>query len=521
MRAAIVEQDGTVVVSSLDGLTVGSVRHVLNRPTSCSITVATLAPGLDELFSEDGTTLNEIQIWDGTTLVLWGIPVGIEEGPVETSIELVDPSWLFTKRYVGELYDSGLLGNGQFETADFTMWNVSTVDIASVDLSINSLWGDYVARLESAAPPSANKAAFQNKTLPTSTEDITYMARAYVWVEPLDPFATTDFKLGLVVQLYNSGVTFDDTTLVDEWWEMVDDSTDKNFWTRLSVPMFVPAHTGDWTLRISLASPQGVLWWDAVGLVEVKALKYLGTDQAVIAEALVEHAQDTAIEKGDLGILTDCDTTGITRNRIYPHAEHEEILQALIDLAEMEDGFDWSMVCDATTKTFTTHYPQKGSDLAETWTWGQEILDFTRSTDLSQAAGSVSMLGEGTTDTTGRADDREHRWAVSATAHSGRRLEMLEVAPPRSNIAALDARAEALIATRATPSVLTLSLRSDTVDFYSRALSGSLQTGDTVGVFIDHGSVQVDARYRIVELEADPRSRVVTPVVELVTGAWS
>lgn len=511
--ARLVEQDGTVVVADLDGVTVGPIRWVLNRPTTGSITVPTVTDGLDELVSPDGVTVREVQIFRGSDLVLWGFPVGVDWGPATTTVQLADPLWLLGRRYVGRLEDVNLLQNGSFEAGDFRNWQVGSVDTPSVDLSVNALDGSYVARLESGNPPSVNKAATQDFTVGTLTEPTVYIATGYVWVDGLTAFGQTEYELGLVCQLFNAvGV------LIDEWWQKVDDRTDRTNWTRLSVPITVPKHTGNYTLRVALASPEGVLFWDAIRLVKVERLSYIGTDQTAIAEGLVEHAQDTAYGKADLGILTDCAPTAITRARIYSFAEHENILDALISLAETTYGFDFDVVC-TTTKTFTTYYPSKGSDTGITWEWtdgASNLVEWSMSTDLSQASGSVSVLGEGTTDSEGRADDREHQWALDAVVHGGRRLELLEQAEARATTSQMRDRAEELVESLACPTSLTLTVhRTDTDDWAADVASGALAVGDTVHVTIDHGPVQVDDDYRIVELELDPVTETIRPALNL------
>ena len=520
----IVTQDGTKVVQNVDGVSVTSIRWALNEPTQCTLSIPILSTSLgpDDLVSDDGDTVNEVQVYRDGTLVGWFFPVGIDETPQTIDVTCADPLWLLSRRFVGELYEENLLNNGDFEGGTYTDGNndvpdnwtnvgISTIDVG---FSVNALEGDTICALEDGSA-TVNQYLHQDYTLPTLSQPTTYVASGYVWVEPLVPFVPTDYEHGVVIARYNSSNVIQDAS-----WGRLNGSTDRFYWTRLAAAITVPANrTGDY-LRVWLGCPAGKVYYDAVRLVEVKRLAFQGTDQASIAEELIEHSQDAGYGKADLDIATNCAATGIYRNRVYPFAEHEEILQALRDLAESADGFDYSMVCTPTTKTFTTHYPQKGTlTPVDTFRWQSgttsNIKSWARSTSLSEASGSVSILGDGTTDSTGRADDREHWWAVDDTAHSGRRLEMLERAPSRANLAELTDHATEIRDALRSPYALELELhRTGTDNWAEQIVTGALEVGDVVTVVIDHGTVQVNGQYRIVELELDPRSEVVRPVVE-------
>lgn len=511
----IVTQDGTKVVEAVDGAKVGPIRWVLNRPTTCTVELPILSSSLtpDAIVSEDGDTLNEIQVFRDGALVGWFVPIGIDEDPQLIRLTCADPLWLLSRRFVGELYDTNLLDNPSFNddtSAPPSGWSNNGVDTIETAFSYNAMDPPNVVALE-CSTASVNKYLYQDFTIPQSTEQTVWMVSAYVWVDPLTPFVATDYEHGVVIARYNAS-----NVIQDAWWARVNDSTDKLYWTRLSAPLKVPPTDGTQYLRVWLGTAEGKIFYDAVRLVEVKRLAYQGQDQAVIAQGLVEHAQDTSIQKADLDIGTDCPGTGIFLNRLYPYAEHEQILQALIDLAEGADGFDFSMVVTETTKTFTTHYPQKGSaSSVATFEWGVNIADWSRSTSIDQAVGSGAMLGPGTTDVDGRADDREHHWTADPLSHSGRRLEAVEMAPSRANLIELEDLAEELVDARKVPSVLELTVhRTDTDDWAQRIVDGTLEVGDVVTVVIDHGTVEVNATYRIVELVLDPETETITPVIE-------
>lgn len=523
--ARIVEQDGTVLVEALDGLTVDEVRWSLNRPATASITVATLAEGLELLESDDGEVVAEIQLWRGEDLVLWGVPVTIDYRPDVTAIGLADPLWLLDRRVIGDLDEENLLSNPSFEAGTYedsgldipTDWSNDALEDIDVGFSVNAIDGTDICALITDSG-GINRSLYQDVTLPASVEPGVLMFTCYAWVDPLTAFDNTspdalaDYELGLVARIYDDNVE----QVLLAWYPLTT-SVDRFGWTRMSVPIEVPEHDFNWTARFELhpALNSGKWYIDACRMVWVGRLSFLGIDQATIAETLVEHAQDPAVNKADLGILTDCPATGVPRNRLYPWAEPTTVLQALTDLADMDDGFDFDVVCTSTTKTFTTYHPLGGTVTAA-FTWGENIVDWSIGSGLANAAGSVAVFGEGTTDATGRSDDRERAWVSDPDAHSGRMLEVVEVGQVRANTSELRDQAQGVLDARRVPRVLSLSVREAGVDWVQEVVDRTLYVGDLCDVVIDHGPVQVDATYRVVEISVDPRTETVKPILELV-----
>lgn len=527
-RARIVNQAGVVLVDDLDGLTVTELRLSLNQPRTATITVPTITTGLDSLETSDGVTVNEVQVFYGARMALWGVPVVIDYGPATTTIQLADPLWLLSKRYIGDLEETNLLLNPSFENGTFVdsglvipnSWENDALEDTDVGFSVNAIDGSNIVALITDTG-GINRSLLQDVLIGTLTEPTVYVGSVYCWVEPLVAFDNTaasgeaNYELGLVVRVYD-GSDPDTDELIDEMWYKLNDAVDRFGWTRMSVPVTVPTHSGNYTIRFELhpALESGKVYWDAARLVQVRRLSFLGTDQATIAETLIEHAQDPTLNKADLGIDTNCAATGVARNRTYPFAEPLTVLDALLDLANADNGIDFEVVCTEAGKVFTTHNPQ-GNGFTASFVWPGNVVDWTLSSGLGQAAGSVAVFGEGTTDAGGLADDRERQWVSDATAHSGRLLEVVEMGSVRLNIAELYDQAAGVLDASKAPRVLTLSVRDTAVDWVERVCDGSFGIGDLCGVRIDHGPVQVNHWYRVVEIGVDPATGTISPIVEL------
>lgn len=114
------------------------------------------------------------------------------------------------------------------------------------------------------------------------------------------------------------------------------------------------------------------------------------TDLAAIARSLIDHHQDKA--GGDFGL----DTSGseATRNgdRTYYGWERKNIYDAICQLAEVDNGFDFHI--DPETRRFVAHYPMQGGRKPDL-VWADGIRSFGRSIDATVQASQVLGVGEG------------------------------------------------------------------------------------------------------------------------------
>lgn len=83
-------------------------------------------------------------------------------------------------------------------------------------------------------------------------------------------------------------------------------------------------------------------------------LAFTDVDQAFIAKGLIDYYQ--ALDWGDFGIDTSQVTaTGVVRTRTYPSDAPHVIGTRLRELADVDDGFEWTI--DPGSRVFTVAYP--------------------------------------------------------------------------------------------------------------------------------------------------------------------
>ncbi len=115
-------------------------------------------------------------------------------------------------------------------------------------------------------------------------------------------------------------------------------------------------------------------------------------DQFDIARALIEHHQDKA--DGNFGIDTTATTTsGRKRDRVYEKEAQKNIYDAVVELSEVDDGFDFNFNPD--TRGFDLFYPQRGKRRTDIVFDDRNIRQFTRQRDATgQGSEVLGKFGE-------------------------------------------------------------------------------------------------------------------------------
>lgn len=195
-------------------------------------------------------------------------------------------------------------------------------------------------------------------------------------------------------------------------------------------------------------------------------LTYAAQDQFTIARGLVNHYQGQS--GGNVGITTDVSTCGVLRDRTYYGYERKNLWDALEELAQVDNGFDfgvdvaWS--AGVPTKSLTLSYPRRGRIAGSTgivFEAGKNLLGYTFTEDGSRSARTVDALGAGdgvdmlissSTDTS--LIDAGFPLTAETVSHKDVKVK-----------ATLDGHAVAARRARAvTPTFLTLSVDPDDVD---------------------------------------------------------
>lgn len=517
----VVEPDGTVVAGSPTAWTADNLESItwrLNAPTTATVTASKTSPLLAALLSPDGATYRELQVFYGATavgadLAAWLVPARLRaSGRQPPSLQLEDPLWyLAHHRFVGHLYDDLIVLWGNFEGPhdgeDYTDHWTFTPNVTDTNPTDGVVLTPRCLQLVSAEVAGDEYAA-QSFTIPANTDDCTVTVSA--WHQLVAYSGPAAGKRGMWAELKD-----DLGNVRGRVSERIDGDTAPG-WTERTGEIDVPPHDQDWTLDLRLYAPEGTIRWDWARVHISERLRFDDTDQADIVAALVDHAQDTAIFKGDLNLASSTPATGILRSKAYEFSEHAPIWRAISELVGVDDGLDVSLAITTTTRTVTTHYPRRGSDLSLTLEWGVNVADYDYGWDGAEAKSSVSIMRGGGPGPAGGVG-REHGWARDDTALGGLRFEEVVSAQTGTRIDDCLAGAIQRLAARARPETFSVRWhRTETVNPAAEVVAGNVEPGDRVNVVIDDGWVQVDGVYRVLALTVTPADESVR--VEL--GPW-
>lgn len=140
-------------------------------------------------------------------------------------------------------------------------------------------------------------------------------------------------------------------------------------------------------------------------------LTHAAVDQFTIARGLVAHHQGKA--GGNFGIDTSAvNLSGVVRDRTYHGVELKNIFEALVELAEVENGFDFHV--DPASRELVLHYPRRGSRKPDLIFDERTIRKFARTVDRPGQASQVLGVGAGEGDAMLRRDLQD---AGAAAAH--------------------------------------------------------------------------------------------------------
>ncbi len=214
----------------------------------------------------------------------------------------------------------------------------------------------------------------------------------------------------------------------------------------------------------------------------VANLSYTAADQFAIARALIDAMQAQA--GGNVGINTGSGSSGVTRDRNYPGYQRKNIGDALTELGDVINGFDWAVdvawSAGAPAKNLNLSYPRRGRIAGTTgliFESGKNLLDYTFEEDGTRSARVVDALGAGDganmlISTAARTDLIDAGYPLTAETLAFKDVQVQ---------ATLDGHANAQVNARAaTPTFLTVSIDPDDID----GGLGHWITGDDVQVRI-------------------------------------
>lgn len=223
-------------------------------------------------------------------------------------------------------------------------------------------------------------------------------------------------------------------------------------------------------------------------------------EQLTIASSLVTYAQDDGQQgtNADLNIgIAGFAASGITRSREYTSERKHNLFEALSEFPTLEQGFDMEIVCLPNgQRTWTPYYPYKGDELDFTLEYGIDITGYSYRESARKQATKVAATGGIAEQVNGERIKQEytHEDAV-ASARYGVHVAVLP-SGARSDIPWLTARAIGAVNTRKhVIQVPEVTLNN------AHIWRHELRVGDSVGVRIDHGRVQVASTLRIKKIQ--------------------
>lgn len=465
----------------------GRIEWVLNQPGTFSFTMEMLDPQAalcQPLAREAHVKRNGTLVWAGPII---DRTVNPADGSVTYGCEGLLA--YFGQRNIDAGADrTNYLLNPQFEDSpDLDNWTAHNTT-ATVTTSQRIL-GTKSAQLVQA---SARQDAYLSQTIADfEATGVGSLLTAVAWfkIDPATWVGEALGDLGLVISRLDGSSNIITSGVFD-----IDGDTPRGSWQRAEAAVWMPPLNIE-DVEVRLYSPGGTIWWDAASVTLMESLSSAEDvddflmDEATIVENVILFLQNPANGKDDLGITTDCPTTGVERERHFQYAEHTPGLDAILEFTEMSDGVDVAVTPD---RVFHTYYRRKGTDRTATVTLSTANSEVqSERFEGGRAASGVVVLGEGD------GPDREEGGAVDASLFDGRTIE--KVITPRATTAidTLDEMAGEELARSADPRFLEVLVTTS-------ATATALEEGDIVDVDFQLGAIQASGDWRIVSRSVDP-----------------
>lgn len=442
-----------------------------------------LAVGLDQdivLAYEARVKRNGVTVLVGPWLTLDG-----DFDDDVANFQVVSWAWHFFQRFMGDAQRQDYITNGGFETGSFTGWSeFGTVTKSIEGADVNE--GDKAAKLVA----SANNQGGIQQTLTGVTHGyipgLGFFFAAYCEVTA-GAVVDDDTVLLRVSATDGTNVVSEDVT----WSSLV--GTDH--YQRVDTYLVLGGGV-TWTSTIQLFSVNGTIRWDSVHAFfqDSTTVGYPGDDQATLFRVLVEHAQDGAYSKSDLGVGVDAPPTGVKLLLGYEHYLHENIGDAIVALTERRDGFDFS--ADHAARNMKLHYPRRGS-VKDRWRVGVDrnvAKGGSLRVDGAQVRNYQVAMGDPAWS--------EEAGAVDAAELGGLTVEEVFRAPVGYPLRQLGQLVnEHVRQGKRRVYDVQLPVNDNAGDF-----AGNVDPGDTLAWSIQRGWVNLDLDARIVEIEEKPRA---------------
>lgn len=521
-KVDVVEYNGSgfdVLATDLKPVFTSPITRVLNGIGGCGLQLRYDSPVYEALCDKGTWPSRELRVFRGsaTTPIFWGIPArpakALGAGDVR-SVDFVDLMWLFTRLHFGEA-NASILNTRDFESTTLTgdPWydpdGVGTITTASDPGPID---GSKYLRLDG----SGVEYVYNDTNVTGGFVGLWPIVTGWFYI---DSGLITDypaFNIGLRVSRYaghNHGGN--PTYLRQSVVYRLDDNSPTDEWVRAEVggsdELWVGRNAAE-TIRVELWAPDGRIYWDSVRLIIGDVFAGVKVDIGEFAGQMIEHAQDPAYGKVDLGIDNGAATAGAKTSMRFPTEEHHNIFNdGIMALVALENGIDINIARHADSREFVT-YSRVGSALgkganltAEDFTPGGEwLVDWGFVGDAGQGSNSVIVMGDGD------GPDREEGFSSAPSAMGGRVYEDIISAPNGTRIRELTKRAVRARKARQYPVTLDLQLKP--------GKTNDITTGDRIHLdALD--PMLVASNYRVVDWSLNPNSdALIVGVVPQIVG---
>ncbi len=226
-------------------------------------------------------------------------------------------------------------------------------------------------------------------------------------------------------------------------------------------------------------------------------------DQYTIARGLIAHHQNKA--GGDFNIDTTAATlSGQKRTRTYNYWEHKNVYDAVIELSEMDNGFD--LAIDPATRTLDLYYPRQGQRRTDIVFDERNIRRFSRQRDATRQASHILAIGSGEEDAMLRASVQ----SSTAVAAYGLTQKVISLKDVTVESTLIDHANDALNVSATVPNLIAIDVSTDDPGLFSYGV------GDEVQVRWASPYETVNEYQRIIGLDVVWRSGEETATIYLV-----
>ena len=281
---------------------------------------------------------------------------------------------------------------------------------------------------------------------------------------------------------------------------------------RVTLSTLQPASTGLWVLRDGVPLWGGILWGFTAdlsrGTLRVsgqdffsyysrrrigQTMSWTSKDQFTIFEDIIDYCQ--AVGGGDIGtVVSYTALSGVERDRTYLANEQHNVAEALTQLAQVDNGFDFSVdytgsQASGLGHTLTLSYPRRGRNTGVIFDTAKNVQLLNWKQDGLRIANSLTAVGSGDADNQLLAPTSDPGLLVS--------YPLLEDVTVYSDVTVMstliDHAAQDLRARRTSVEEIEIEVRVDDLD----GALGTIVTGDTVRMRASHGFIQLDQLMRV------------------------